>query len=271
MPLGRCRLCRQERELRNSHLIPKACYKRLAERDGESGAILVAKKTKTAVRTSKQATAHLLCGDCEQRFNQRGEGWVIEHAWQHVGDFPLQRLLLAETPEHETSDFRMYDVRQLASVHHGQLVYFALSVLWRATLCDWRIGDHELDRLDLGPYEEELRAYLNDERDTLPNVGVLVGVTMPPPDERNGVVTAPYLFKRDSVMRTFRIVVSGLVFQVLTGKGIPNQVRALWEHARIFMSTNTDAYLFDGLAREFGAAKARGKLAKQVRNPFRGR
>jgi hypothetical protein len=270
MRVGTCRLCRQERDLQDSHLIPAACYKRLAKKDGEGGPILVAKKTKTAVRTSKQATAFLLCADCEQRFNQRGEDWVLKNSWQGVGDFPLQKVLLAEKPEAAAADFRMYDVDRIAGVDHARLVYFGLSVLWRGALHDWTIGEHQLERIDLGPYQEELRAYLHGERDELTNVGVLLGVTMPPPDERNGVVTAPYLFKRDNVMRVFRIVVSGVVFQILTGKAIPAAVQVLWERNRVFMSSQTDAYFFGGLAREFGAAKAVGKLAKQARGTFRG-
>ena len=35
-PIGTCRLCLNERELRDSHLVPKAAYKRLLGGDGKN-------------------------------------------------------------------------------------------------------------------------------------------------------------------------------------------------------------------------------------------
>ena len=76
MPIGECRLCKLTAELKNSHFIPAAFYKAAKRSDpNQEDPIVVTKNV--VLQTSKQATAHLLCGECEDRFNKSGEKWTL--------------------------------------------------------------------------------------------------------------------------------------------------------------------------------------------------
>jgi len=76
---GKCQLCLDEPvELRSSHFFPKAAYKIMREEAIRTGWRMnpnpVLMTDRSAVQTSEQYTARLLCHRCEQRFSaKRGE------------------------------------------------------------------------------------------------------------------------------------------------------------------------------------------------------
>src|SRR5271166_343748 len=76
---GKCQLCLDEPvELRGSHFFPKAAYKIMREEAIRTGWRMnpnpVLMTDRSAVQTSEQYTARLLCHRCEQRFSaKRGE------------------------------------------------------------------------------------------------------------------------------------------------------------------------------------------------------
>lgn len=72
MPRGICKLCLQEKDLQESHFMPRALY--------SSGK----KRMEFATRSGSgfdpvELKAHLLCFDCEQRLGQNGESEVLRH------------------------------------------------------------------------------------------------------------------------------------------------------------------------------------------------
>src|SRR5262249_51451004 len=85
-----CKLCRNRGSLRNSHFLPAAMYKFLHS-PGESFHMIVSKEK--TFSTSSQFKAYLLCDDCEQRFNGRGERWVLANGYRGRGRFRLQTTL----------------------------------------------------------------------------------------------------------------------------------------------------------------------------------
>jgi hypothetical protein len=97
MPTGRCHLCLETRELRDSHFIPAAFYK-LLRAPGEKNPNPVVVNRNTQKQTSQQYRGHLLCAICEDRFNKGGEKWVLTNGWRTETDFPLRNALLAATP-----------------------------------------------------------------------------------------------------------------------------------------------------------------------------
>lgn len=84
---GKCQLCLDEPvELRSSHFFPKAAYKIMREEAIRTGWRMnpnpVLMTDRSAVQTSEQYTARLLCHRCEQRFSANGENWVLRHCWR---------------------------------------------------------------------------------------------------------------------------------------------------------------------------------------------
>ena len=74
MPLGKCALCLEAGELRDSHFLPAGFYRILREGAPTANPVFVNKMS--AIMSSAQARAHLLCAECERRFNDGGEDWV---------------------------------------------------------------------------------------------------------------------------------------------------------------------------------------------------
>ena len=72
MPRGFCGLCKQDKDLLNSHLTPAELYKFMREPSLENPNP-VRLVPDIAVADSKQARRHFLCAMCETDFNNKGE------------------------------------------------------------------------------------------------------------------------------------------------------------------------------------------------------
>jgi hypothetical protein len=92
---GTCKLCLTEgADLQDSHLMPKAGYRRLRE-DGSPPYVV----REVKMFKDEQVHAHVFCRDCEDRFNRNGEAWVLKHCYNDdAHSFLLHDLLLASTP-----------------------------------------------------------------------------------------------------------------------------------------------------------------------------
>ncbi|WP_211314285.1 hypothetical protein, partial [Celeribacter halophilus] len=105
-----CALCLQERELKNSHIMPQSMY-RAAGRAGEpfeSDLIHVDHMRGTAVRTSKQLKQKLLCESCEDKFSRIGEDYFARICFQGAGTFELRGELHGLTPDEISSGRKMW-------------------------------------------------------------------------------------------------------------------------------------------------------------------
>jgi hypothetical protein len=92
-PIGVCALCLRTAELCDSHLVPKSLYRvaRAADHRAHPDPVLL---TSTVRRqTSFQATQYLLCAECQKRFDQNGEDWVMRHCYRGRDRFRLRELL----------------------------------------------------------------------------------------------------------------------------------------------------------------------------------
>ena len=101
------------------------------------------------VLSDAQARAHILCSRCEQRFNREGEDWVIENAFHNPGQFPLRTSLEQLGPFTSELGFRSFYVQPSNGIDLSKLVYFAASVVWRASVHDWRLGKAQTQRIQL--------------------------------------------------------------------------------------------------------------------------
>lgn len=158
--LGVCALCRRTRELRDSHFLPKALY-RLARASGKQNPHPVRVTLSGSQQTAFQARSRLLCSECEARFDQSGESWVMRNCYRGRGVFRLRECLDKANPIASEAELLMYSALESPGIDIDKLVYFCTSVFWRASIRDWDIDGQRYESLSLGTkYSEEIRLYL---------------------------------------------------------------------------------------------------------------
>ena len=131
-PRGVCALCKHVSILQNSHLMPKALYRllRSPELANPNPTMMT---SDFFLETSRQAKTFLLCSACEQRFHRNGEDWMMRNCCRAQDQFRLRESLLAIAPGYFDGQVAVYSGK-IAKVDLAKLVYFAVSVLWRAAV-----------------------------------------------------------------------------------------------------------------------------------------
>ena len=158
MTRGTCKLCRQYKELCDSHLIPAAMYKYLLDRTQKNPHPIVVGRNITTT-TSQQVTDYVLCADCEDLFNKNGENWMVRQVWNGQR-FPLLDRLNVAHPQYMFREFVAFS-GVATGVDTDKLGYFGLSVLWRAAVHIWATPfGGRTSRLNLGSSEEPIRSFL---------------------------------------------------------------------------------------------------------------
>jgi len=102
--------------LRESHLLPAALY-RLSRDPSRANPNPVLMAAGGASATSRQAASRFLCDDCEQRFSERGERYVLGQCARPGDEFRLRELLERQTPIAPEQGFRLYEVGELLGAH----------------------------------------------------------------------------------------------------------------------------------------------------------
>lgn len=136
MPVGWCKLCLKKKPLRQSHLLGRAFYKMCKE----AGSDPVVMTPKIILPTSRQVKEYLLCEDCEQLFNSKGEEYVSTLVYDGT-DFPLLERMNVSMTIKEEPNLLVYSASAMG-LDYDKLAYFALSVFWRSSVREWTtIGD----------------------------------------------------------------------------------------------------------------------------------
>jgi hypothetical protein len=227
MPVGKCKLCLLVKELRDSHLMPRALY-RMARGSGQKGNqdphVLSAKGRKPS---SHQIKDYVLCHDCEQRFNRNGEDYVMRLVTKRNGQFPLLDTLNATATTLIGKKWTAYTASQTPSIDRAKIAYFALSVFWRASVHTWVQESGEKTRIDLGTkYNEEIRRFLLGETPIPKNTNLLVAVCIDEESQKTFFVPGENEKVKD---RSFGVMVRGLFFYFRI-----TRTPALWQ-ARLSM------------------------------------
>lgn len=214
--------------------------------------------------TSAQARAHMLCAECEDRFNKSGEEWVIENCWHGETEFPLRTALMAVTPFVDEPGFRAYEARNVAGVDLHRLVYFAASVFWCGALDGWRMGRGRPTQLMLGPYEEAFRLFLIGEAPFPKHVLLVVTLSERQDNLNNRNMALPFGGERSEDGRHYQFVVPGVTFLILVGKSIPAAMRQIGTvpNGFLFIASEGDARKLTALVSATKDAPRRGELAK---------
>ena len=170
--VGECRLCGRETVLCDSHLVPAGAFRalRATELANPNPVILGAENAYTS---SKQVSDYLLCDECESRLRRDGEDWVLAHIYRPDGTFPFREKLVACNPELNREGFTVYKGIEVSGLNCPALVYFGMSVFWRAAAHNWPWQGGYVN-IDVGPYREALRLFLMGEAGFPDNMALIV-------------------------------------------------------------------------------------------------
>ena len=160
MPVAVCPLCRLPKELVKSHLAPKAMYK-YSRNPNEKNSVAIVVTRRGAAKVTRQVKQYLLCSECDKAFSKNGEDYVMRLVWNGKR-FPLLDLLNFAVELRHNPEWFVYS-GIATGIDTEKLAYFALSVLWRASVCEWRTSKVTSHRITLGSHEEILRQYLHGE------------------------------------------------------------------------------------------------------------
>jgi hypothetical protein len=139
--LGRCALCRQEGELRRSHIIPEFLYKSMYDQKHRFHVLSSVSDLPDSM-AQKGLRERLLCDACEGALSK----------WERYA-----RGVLSGGEPLEWS--RDGSVVHVSGIDYTRFKLFQLSVLWRAGVSKLPM----FDRVQLGPHEPVLRAMLLGE------------------------------------------------------------------------------------------------------------
>jgi hypothetical protein len=259
MKSGTCRLCRSCSELREGHLIPAAAYK-LIQRSGGAPPVVI--KAAVTIQKHEQATGYILCANCEQRFSENGEQWVMEHCFRSGEGFKLKDLVDASEPV-MGNGLKVYSAANIPQINVCKLAYFVASVMWRGSCHAWKSGRDNIRTPKLGPkYEEEIRRYLMEETDFPTNAVLWVSIV--PTLEIWNSFSVPYGEKLGLFWR-YKFQFLGIAFMFFVGKLIDPTIRRLCTlrspEKFIFMGDDTAEFVI----RDAGRLIKKSRLVKSMK------
>lgn len=218
---GNCRLCGRERVLCDSHLLPKATYRLIRKASGASPVVA----TKGLVRaTDAQIHQHLLCEECEQRFSGP-ERYTLSQCCRG-SRFRLRELLdtLAPWQAHPDAELVPYETAGVVALDGPALIYFAGSLLWRASVAVWRAADDVLVT-DLGPkYNGLFRRFLMGEAEFPEDAAIWISVTKNRTPQL--ICIGPHLHNKNT-FHQFEMQVFGIRWSVFIGQRIHPVIRRM--------------------------------------------
>lgn len=213
MPLGRCPLCLEEKELVKSHLIPRAMYDYC--RTPESEPVLIT--SEVIMQTSRQTQAYLLCEGCERLLNEAGENWLLPLLARIDQTFPLLDIIERLPPDRVDGEWKGYAAFRNPEIEIDKLVHFAMGVFWKASVHSW-VGYSRDPRIELGPYRDKVRVFLRGEAAFPEHMGLVIGVL--PRDKALISFYQPYRARVEGY-HNFLFYIPGVQFVLSVGKGIP--------------------------------------------------
>lgn len=215
MPIQLCPMCQITKDVISSHLIPAALY----EDCHAPGGFPIVFNSRLAYEGSHQMQVPLLCLDCEDILNKRGENWMIPLLAKADGSFGLHDLLTSVPPVAAVDDARVYFAANTPQIHSAKLIHFAMGVFWKAAVHPWIPSEKE-PLIDLREYAEPVRKYLRGEAAYPDEMCLSVGIL--PVPVQHLAITAPYQGSNATVTN-FLFYAVGIEFSLLVGNDIPDE------------------------------------------------
>lgn len=171
--MGSCALCRENDDLKKSHLLPKSAYRVIGKSKRQKASpILIRALRDVASPSDYQYVKHLLCADCEQKFSDKED--IVAKYWFRKPGFLLRNQLRQVALYESDGGRRYYPGYPPIGLQEDDLYYFALSLLWRACQGAW--GDYPGLDILTEYVEEDVRRYLNGDAVAPKSVKALVFV-----------------------------------------------------------------------------------------------
>ncbi len=252
---GPCALCRFDRPLCQSHLLPKATYKSLrARHPGNPNPVIVSQHA--VVQTSWQLHAPLLCEECETRFRVGGEDWVLANCWRAAG-FPLRERLASVTPLYAKDGGAVWACAEVPDIDMDKLCYFAASVFWRSAVKTWRVTPTATTSIDLGPYEDRLRNFLLAMAPFPDKMALAIRIS----NLARLIDTAGVpVLESKAGFHEYGFHIPGIEFRLFVGSKIPSECSELCamksDHRQLWMLKRADIESIKQLVNIYGRGKA---------------
>lgn len=244
-----CALCHKAGPVLRSHLIPKALYRMCRSERANPNPLAMGHERPQ--QTSRQAVVDLFCAECEQVLSANGERYVVGGCFRPDGSFPIRSTLLSATPAEVDGRDALYLGSKIPGLSLGPLVFFAISVLWRASVHAWAVPASSPLQNPLGRYEEEFRLFLLGHAKLPPYARLMLWVSSeadPPrmisfPEQRN-----------HGGYHTHFFYIPGLHFILIVGRAFPQRLeRAFRNDARevpILVTNSRSEGMFSRVMRE---------------------
>jgi hypothetical protein len=175
MPIQKCPLCLEEKQVLSSHLIPARVYDYMRAPDGHP----IAMNSQVVMASDRELQFPLLCADCEDCLNKGGETWLLPLLATYEGSFPFHDLLTRLPPEEEFEGARGYYAVKNPEIQAEKVAHFAMGIFWKAAVHSWR-GGKKGPLIELGPYAEKVRTFLRGETGFPEHMILTVGVLPKP-------------------------------------------------------------------------------------------
>lgn len=198
-----CRLCKNERELKRSHILPEFIYRPLYDKDHKIK-VVSTDPARRVYYERKGLRERLLCCECEQLLS----------VWEgYASRFMSSR----QWPVNQITNFQ----REFScdKIDYRKFKLFQMSILWRMSVTSIRF----FSDVNLGPHEETIRAMLLSENPGEPyDYGCVLLMLMldkktlfnplSPPERARMIGHRVYWFQAGGFMWTFLVSKHAITF-----------------------------------------------------------
>lgn len=212
-----CGLCKKNRPLVESHLIPQSIYKIIVNTSLSKSPILA--KGNKFVKTSTQVKSHFLCCSCEGDLSKCGEDHVLRYTYRESSKFRFQQILSGLKPEFKMDNALVFSGNKMPKIKISHFVHFAAGIFWKASAGKWNFLGEQLKSNQLGKkYERQFREFLLGKAQ-FPQNAVL---TMSVSNEKKPfpISIFPNSYKHDGYFQ-HRFYIPGIEFILWIGNLIP--------------------------------------------------
>jgi hypothetical protein len=217
MPIQKCSLCREVKNVVSSHLMPARMYDYCRPPGGHPISI----SSDLVIESDRQLQDYLLCSGCEDSLNKGGETWLLPLLSRYKGPFPFYDLLTRYPPDVVDGDAAGYAAAKNPQIHCDKLIHFSMGVFWKASVHSWS-GSRTEPMIDLGAYGEPIRTFLRGETGFPEHAALTIGV-LPPPAQQISFHN-PYRGSNAKWLN-FLFYVPGIEFSLAIGDAVDATVR----------------------------------------------
>ena len=255
-----CALCGLKKELQNSHFMPKFLYRELKKPfPANYGGVLLVDDDK-AFYVGKEIKKYLLCADCEHKFSQNGEDSVAREIMTQ-NNFPLLEKLRPLKEKYLIEPcFHVKELQPIPLINCNAFFYFALSIIWRATITDWSFGDTSVTGKIRSQDQANIALFLRSScNSVVSNIAVHVSACN---DNPPAFFTPPNFTENPDNSYAYKFFIQGIRFVVLMGTTVHNEQIIFSEYP--FYKTSDAKTVFDFSKNSV----PKGRLLKEIETGF---